>query len=75
MLVLTLLIGPKRGAALAADRWSGVAARRVRQAGAHVVVVAGLLARSPSLGNLAPGALLTELVVILLWRSPTSVWR
>jgi cell division protein FtsW len=71
MLVLTLLIGSETNGA---RRWLPVGGL-VLQPGefakpALVVVVAGLLARSPGLGNVAPGAALTGLVVILLLAQP-----
>jgi cell division protein FtsW len=71
MLVLTLLIGAETNGA---RRWLPIGGL-VLQPGefakpALVVVVAGLLARAPGLGNLAPGALLTGLVMILLLAQP-----
>jgi cell division protein FtsW len=71
MLILTLLIGPETNGA---RRWLPIGGL-VLQPGefakpALVVVVAGLLARAPGLGNLAPGALLTGLVMILLLAQP-----
>ena len=71
MLALTLLIGPETNGA---RRWLPIGGL-VLQPGefakpALVVVVAALLARAPGLGNFAPGALLTGLVVILLLSQP-----
>ena len=71
MLVLTLLIGVETNGA---RRWLPIGGL-VLQPGefakpALVVVVAGLLARAPGLGNVVPGALLTGLVVILLLAQP-----
>jgi cell division protein FtsW len=71
MLALTLLIGPETNGA---RRWLPIGGL-VLQPGefakpALVVVVAGLLARAPGLGNCAPGALLTGLVVVLLLAQP-----
>jgi cell division protein FtsW len=71
MLALTLLIGPETNGA---RRWLPIGGL-VLQPGefakpALVVVVAALLARAPGLGNFAPCALLTGLVVILLLSQP-----
>jgi cell division protein FtsW len=71
MLALTLLIGPETNGA---RRWLALGGLVLQPSEfvkpALVVVVAGLLARAPGLGNFAPGALLTGLVVILLLCQP-----